>query len=454
SIMLLCTLFFLYCRHATLSKYPDKGTLSALDNFMVLCTDPSYAGTSQFASAVRTLGLYLMTFLYPHPLSCDYSYSSLIPVGFSDPGFIFSFLILAGLLGYAIFLFIPRKNSLVNKPALSFSLLWFFIAMSITSNVFFLIGTSFGERLLFVPSVGLTMALVLLMARFLQKKSPEEQPLIPSLKASPVFTLLLFGITLLYSIKTWSRNADWKSDFSLFSKDVESYPNSTHLLFYMANHLSGSDFKDNLALDIEENHLNIDLKDSVLKANYRCIQLFNKALSIYPALPSDGYNQLGKAYFNTGRLDSAEKYYQKALDEDSTNPIYTNNLGTVYYNSSIPLTQKGADFQKAGQLDSAQYYSVVGTNRLLEALPYFLKAHKGDSTETDFINNIGCIYGATQRSDSAIYWFRKAYELDRYDEVSIQFLEITYRAIGKTSDADFFKARLAEARAHKNEQLR
>ncbi|MBK7764325.1 MAG: hypothetical protein IPI46_13430 [Bacteroidetes bacterium] len=453
SIMASCTFFFLLCRYLTLKNYPDTGNLSALDNFMVLCTDPAYEGTSKFASAISTLGLYLKTFLYPHPLSCDYSYSTLIPVGFADVGFLISFLILIALFVYAVYTMLPIGKKEKEKSPLSFGILWFFITMSITSNVFFLIGTSFGERLLFVPSLGLTIVLVFALARFFYKQDDAEN-LVSAFKKAPIMLGIVLMTTLLFSFKTYDRNKDWKSDFKLFAADVEKYPNSTHLLFYMGNHLSGAEFKENLALDISENDLNIDLADSVLKANYRCIAMLSKSLGIYPALPSDGYNQLGKAYFNIGKLDSAQKYYLKAYGEDSTNPIFTNNLGTVYYNSSIPLTQKATEFQKVGRFDSAQYYTIVGTNKLLEALPYFQRAHKGDSLETDFINNIGCIYGATQRTDSALYWFNKAYAIDSLDEVSIQFLDITYRAIGKVQEADYFKNRLAIAKAIKIERMR
>ncbi|GBL34918.1 transmembrane and TPR repeat-containing protein 1 [Filimonas sp.] len=459
SIMLGCTLFFLVCRHYSLSGYPPEAPVNALDNYIVMCKDPAYAGTSKFASAVNTLGLYIKTFLYPHPLSCDYSYSSLIPVGFSDPGFLISFLLLAALFVFAIMKIRPSgKNETaaeghgISMQAVSFGILWFFIAMSITSNVFFLIGTSFGERLFFVPSLGLIIAIVFALAHYLQKG--DEGSFYPTLSKSPLLFGLVFLLAGLYSFKTYSRNDDWKTDFGLFSRDVKYYPNSTHLLFYMGNHLSGSEFAENLEFDINENHLNIDLKDSIRKANLHSIEVFQRALSIYPALPSDGYNQLGKAYFNIGQIDSAYKYYFKAYSEDSTNPIFTNNLGTAFYNSSIPLSNLGVQYQSRGMMDSAQYYLVAGTNKLMSALPYFLKAHRGDTTESDFMNNIGCIYGATQRSDSAIYWFKKASAADPLDLTSVKFLDITYRAIGKVQEADYYKTKTAEVKMRRADKLK
>ncbi len=452
SIMLGCTVFFLICRHYSLSGYPPESPVNALDNYIVMCKDPAYTGTSQFASAVNTLGLYIKTFLYPHPLSCDYSYSSLIPVGFSDPGFLVSFLLLGALLVFAVMKLLPFGEKGKWTHAVSFGILWFFIAMSITSNVFFLIGTSFGERLFFVPSLGLIIAIVFVLAHYFQKG--EEGSFLPTLSKSPILFGLVFVVAGLYSFKTYDRNEDWKTDFGLFSRDVQYFPNSTHLLFYMGNHLSGSEFAENLEFDINEKQLNIDLKDSIRKANLHSINVFQRALSIYPALPSDGYNQLGKAYFNIGQIDSAYKYYFKAYSEDSTNPIFTNNLGTAFYNASIPLSNLGMQYQSRGMMDSAQYYLVAGTNKLMSALPYFLKAHKGDTTESDFMNNIGCIYGATQRSDSAIYWFKKASDADPLDLTSVQFLDITYRALGNISQADFYKARTTEVKLKRTQKLK
>jgi tetratricopeptide (TPR) repeat protein len=251
-----------------------------------------------------------------------------------------------------------------------------------------------------------------------------------------LFALVLI-VSALYSYKTYARNADWKTDFALFSRDIEYYPNSTHLLFYLGNHLSSNEYAEDKTPEQKR------------QASYDAIAKLTKSMSIYPALPSDGYNQLGKAYFNIGNYDSAQKYYLKAFSEDSTNAIFINNLGTIYYNTSDQFTNKGNAYMQAGRPDSANYYYYLGKNRLLEAQPYFLLAHSRDTTEPDFMNNIGCIYGATQRPDSAIYWFEKAHLSDDLDITSLNFLEITYRAIGNIQKADYYKALLVETKARR-----
>jgi tetratricopeptide (TPR) repeat protein len=458
SIMLVCTLFFLFARHQSLSGYPPSSKLSALDNYMVLC-DPAqrtvlaqdlqdkYNNSSQFASAVNTLGFYVKTFIYPHPLSCDYSFSSLEPVGFSNGGFLISFIMFLAMFAFAVWRW-KQKNPV------GFGFLWFFVSMSITSNVFFLIGTSFGERLFFVPSLGLCIAVVFALAHFTHKNE-DESTIMQGISKSPILFGILLLASALYSWKTYSRNEDWKSDYKLFSKDIESYPNSTHLLFYMGNHLSGNERKEVLTDEMSQLGFNTkQINDSAAKESAKSIFYLTKSMSIYPALPSDGYNQLGKAYFNfsegikpTGNvpeyyryLDSANKYYQKAYSEDSTNGIFINNLGTVLYNKGMLM------IQMQQQQD--------GVNLLMQSFPYFFKSDARATPQSAFMNNIGCIYGTTGRPDSAIYWFEKALAKDSLDLTSIQFLDITWRNKGNIQLADYYKAMADRARATKTQQIR
>ncbi len=430
SVFAVCSGFFLFCRHLALGGYPAPSPLSALDNYMVLSNDNIPIRTG---SAINTLGLYLKTFFVPHPLSCDYSYSSLEPIkSLADPTFLLSFLIFTALFIFALW-------KLKEKNLIGFGLLWFFITVSITSNVFFLIGTSFGERLFFVPSLGLCIATVFLLSRFFYKNenAAEDGSFASSFSASPLLFSVLLIVSVFYSIKTYSRNIDWKTDFALFSRDIEYYPNSTHLLFYLGNHLSSNEYAEDKTPEQKK------------QASLEAIAKLTKSMSIYPALPSDGYNQLGKAYFNIAKYDSAQKYYMKAFSEDSTNAIFINNLGTIYYNTSDQFTNKGNAYRQAGRPDSANYFYLMGKERLLQAQPYFLMAHKRDTTEADFMNNIGCIYGATQRPDSAIYWFEKAHIADDLDITSLNFLEITYRAVGNVQKANYYKNLLVETKARR-----
>ncbi|MBL7753446.1 MAG: tetratricopeptide repeat protein, partial [Chitinophagaceae bacterium] len=182
------------------------------------------------------------------------------------------------------------------------------------------------------------------------------------------------------------------------------------------------------------------IADSVAKESAKSIEYFTRSLSIFPALPSDGYNQLGKAYFNRGNLDSALTYYMRAYKEDSTNGIFINNIGTVYYNRGMALLSQQKP-QEAVPL-------------LMQSFPYFRRAHDRDTTESDFMNNIGCVYGTLNQPDSAIYWFEKALAKDSLDLTSVSFLSMTWKTKGDSAKAFYYQQKADAVRRIKTEQIR
>lgn len=457
SLFLVCSLIFISARHASLSGYPKPHPTSVMDNYLVACDDSLKAemlrsqpgvpisdsslsfqlrsAVHRFPSALTTLGYYVYKFVYPAVLSCDYSYSSLKPLDQDTMiYFILSVILFGGLLYYIIRY---RKR----KDALSFGLIWFFITISITSNIVFLIGTSFGERLFFMPSLGLCLSLVSALYILSKKDDAEVPQQFSALKRVPLLTGVILVLSLFFAGKTWTRNKDWKSDFKLFSKDIENFPNSTHLLFYMGNHLSGNERKEVLTDELTQLGYNPQqINDSVAKESAKSIEYFTRSLSIYPALPSDGYNQLGKAYFNRGNLDSALTYYMRAFREDSTNGIFINNIGTVYYNRGMALLSQQKP-QEAVPL-------------LMQSFPYFRRAHDRDTTESDFMNNIGCVYGTLNQPDSAIYWFEKALAKDSLDLTSVSFLSMTWKTKGDSAKAIYYQQKAETVKRIKTEQLR
>ena len=411
---LACALFFIYCRWAILHDLKQT-ELNGFDNLLVLCSGPA----ERFATAVYLLGLYVLKFFVPYPLSCDYSYSSIQPIGMGDPRFIVSFLVLAGMFVYGLL------NFRLKNP-ISFGILWFFTGISIASNIFFLIGTSFGERLMFLPSLGLCVSISMLLYQFFSRRSESSSPNLSFSKAPVLWSVVAAGC-LLFSIKAYSRAEDWKTDYDLYSRDIKYYPNSVHLLSYMGMHLSTTERREVLtdqltALGYNEQQIT----DSSLKENRSSIDYLNKALNIIHILTPEGYNQLAKAYNTLGERDSARKYFQLAYESEPTNATYINNIGTLYYTN----------------------------NQFPESLPFFMKAWKIDTSNADYINNIGCVYGATSRPDSAIYWFEKALTKDSINTTSLKFLEITWRAKGNFQIADYYKNRMEAARVMNQDKRR
>ena len=63
----------------------------------------------------------------------------------------------------------------VKRNAIGYGILFYFISFSITSNLVISIGTTMGERFVFVPSLGFVIALVLGLQGLSQRwKQPAE----------------------------------------------------------------------------------------------------------------------------------------------------------------------------------------------------------------------------------------------------------------------------------------
>jgi tetratricopeptide (TPR) repeat protein len=266
---------------------------------------------------------------------------------------------------------------------------------------------------MFLPSVGWCIAVVAALYFILQytKTNVQQYSFGKGIVRYGVLFAIIGVVSTVFAKLAAQRNADWKTDFNLFSTDVQNFPNSTHLLFYWGNHLSSSEYAEGKSAD------------EVKRASNEAIATFKKSMQFYPALPSDGYNQYGKAYYNIGYMDSAYKYYLKANSEDSTNSVFMNNIGTIYFQFAGPR-------QRPDYLDSAK--------------KFFTQAYAKDSTVIDYQNNLGAIYGTMQDRLTAIKWFEKAYRTDSLSQgaiLSLRSIAITYRDLGDSMQMRAFTER-------------
>jgi len=379
-------------------------------------------------TAIYILGKYLWLLFFPHPLSSDYSYSTIPLIAKGAPveafiGCILSFLFHAFLLIYSL-------KKFKSKTLLSFCILFYLISISITSNVFMIIGTNMAERLLYFPSLAFCLAIAILGAKaFKIDFNASLNKLSQVFKANTLMTFLILVVTIVFSVKTFSRNKDWLSDGTLFNTDVEKVPNSAHMLYYTANHLMNKDslkikFDDkiNAAKSAEEKQSAENAKATyIAKAD----ELIKRALKIYDLFP-DALNVAGRISYERKQYQEALAYYTRALELNPAEVMNHNNIGTCYFNT--------------GKLD--------------DALREFKIAVQKNSKDVDAQNNLGSAYGAMGENyktkndfvnaklmfDSAIYQFNKTLELDPNYKSAHQFLGFTYRNLGDTITANkYFK---------------
>lgn len=360
----------------------------------------------QRATAILILGKYLLLLIFPHPLSSDYSYNTIpIVTGAANIGFLLSLLIHLGMLVYAFM-------KLKEKHILSFCIFFYLISMSIASNIFMLIGTHMAERLLFFPSIAFCIAAVYGLCRLLKINfyDPGTQPGAFVNTAKP-FILICTAVAALYAFKTVTRNRDWRSNATLFAKDVETVPNSAHMLMYTADYLSNVDTLATLPPEQQ--------KARLLKAQAD----INKALGIYSLFP-DAWYLSGRIWYHLGNYEEALKSYSKAMSLNPGREMYHNNVGTSLF--ALGRYQEAAgEFKKAAELNPSDADPPFNTGSAYGAMG------EGFRSRND-MENAGKMFRV------AIANFREAIRLNPNYKSAYKFLGTTYMNIGDTLNGKIF----------------
>lgn len=360
----------------------------------------------QKATAIYIMGKYFLLMLFPHPLSCDYSFDT-IPIvkSIGNIGFLLA-------LAFHVFLLYYAIKKIKEKHILSFCILFYLGSMALASNIFMLIGTHLAERLLFFPSIAFCLAAVYLLCKVLKIDLTDPLKYTSLFKINSTLLMIIGGVLLLYSIKTYSRNKDWKSDTTLFGHDLETVPNSAHMLFYYANNLANKDSLNAVKSPAEREKRLLIAQKSI-----------TKALKLYELFP-DAHNVAGRIYYEQKNYEAAFKDYSRAMEMNPGKGMYHNNAGTCLF----------------------------ATGNYTEAAKAFEKAAEIDKYDTDARCNLGSAYGAmgeaartkgeVENSQKlfmlAIDNFKKAAEIDPNNKSALQFLGITYKNIGDSINGQLY----------------
>ena len=161
-------------------------------------------------TALKVIGRFLWLYIWPARLSADYSYNSVPLFQWSLAGWedLQAPIVLAlCVAGIALALRLRREN----KP-LCFFVLFFFIALAPTSNLFILIGSVMSERFMYLPAIGLTGC-----AR-LWRSICAQQVLRKVLWAAAGILCLALGA------RTYARNLDWHDEATLWTSVTDVNP--------------------------------------------------------------------------------------------------------------------------------------------------------------------------------------------------------------------------------------
>ncbi|UCC24975.1 MAG: DUF1736 domain-containing protein [Gemmatimonadales bacterium] len=174
-------------------------------------------------SALAVLGMGMGTLVVPATLSPDYSYDA-IPVATSPlDSRVLLALAMLGLLAWCAVRF--RRS----HPWVALAVVWYFATLLPASNLLVAVGTIFGDRLLYLPSVAFCLA----VSGITYGLYRAARPRVARIAAVALVGLLGAG----WGLQSARYTGAWRSDIALFEWAVEAVPRSTK-----AHHKLGEEY--------------------------------------------------------------------------------------------------------------------------------------------------------------------------------------------------------------------
>jgi tetratricopeptide (TPR) repeat protein len=212
---------YISCLFAVLSYFFIKiyffSALLPISNKVDLFTDNQLALMSFWERLPTALWLQffaIFKFIWPAALSHDYSYAQIIPIeSFSDyrllPAIFFLILL-------CVFVVFARRG---RMPVELYCVLAYIVSVLPVSNIPIAIGTIFGERLYYFPSVFLCILAVSVFAKFAKRLKTNKYML--ALVVAAVFSALFARLAI--------REKDWKNPMTLAVAGTKSSPSSNKI---------------------------------------------------------------------------------------------------------------------------------------------------------------------------------------------------------------------------------
>ncbi|TRZ71293.1 MAG: hypothetical protein D4R97_06895 [Bacteroidetes bacterium] len=280
----------------------------------------------RLGTAMLSLLFYIRILFFPYPLLYYYGYNMIPLTSLANPLALLSVFLYAVMLIYCL-------TSIRRKSFLSFAILWYLTGIYMYSNLLFPVAGIVAERFVFLSSLGFIMAIVFLIFR-LTRTEPNSL----TIEFESRFKIItLVGIILIpLMFLTLNRNAAWKDEMSLFSRDIPHLKKSAKANYQYAAFLisewnderkaekydaSGQDLRE-----IIKKHLHLSLQ--VCPAGYNTLNdlgtvflsierqydsalfYFQKTVAVDPSL-TPGWFNMGSAYRQLGKYPRALDCYQK-----------------------------------------------------------------------------------------------------------------------------------------------
>ena len=232
---------------------------------------------------------------------------------------------------------------------------------------------------------------------------------------------------------TLVRNPAWKDNYTLFTTDIRTAPNSAKL----SNAVGGEIIAVTQSSDLPEAQKNERYREA--------IGHLQRAVDIYPGF-KNAWLLLGNAHSYLKQYDAALSYYDRALRLDAGYRDALNNKGITLINAGRALEaidffqQIKQQFPAYPNIDNniavahreAGKYFGEKMGDLSNALYYLKTAYQLLPNDYETLRLLGVAHGIRGDSAEAVNWFTKAYELDPDNAGAIYNLGTAWYNAGET----------------------
>jgi protein O-mannosyl-transferase len=243
---------------------------------------------------------------------------------------------------------------------------------------------------MFMPSVGFCIIIAALLIKYLKTKA----------------VIAALAISALFGLKTFTRNFDWKDNYTIFTTDVNVSQNSAKLQCS-----AGGTMIEHAAKETDPVRKKAELNEAITH--------LRRSLEIHPQFKNP-YLLLGNAYIYLENYDQAITEYQNALKLDPQFKDVMSNISLAY--------------RESGKIYGQQ------KNDLVKAIDYLLKAVQYNPQDGQAWAYLGTCYGISGQTPKAIEAFEKALSI-RFDPSDANNLSTAYRMTGNLVKADEWAAK-------------
>jgi Flp pilus assembly protein TadD len=301
--------------------------------------------------------------VWPINLSADYGFA--YPTSFFELNNLIG---VTGLVGLVIISLVVYKRQRI----IFFGIWWFLLTLFPVYNIIEIFNP-LADRYLYLPLAGFCMVLSLLLTDL----APRISTFVPQ-KSKIVTGSLIVALLVTYSTISIARNRDWRDEYSLWSKTLQTTPNSA-----VAHGNLGRVYLDRgqLKAAIDEFKAALKIWPRSFKAHYNlglayekqgmfeeAISQYEVTLKLEPDFANAHFN-LGNIYKQEGLLDEATIAYQKVIEIDPNDIEARNNLGVAYAMQG-KLDEAIAAWESVLKIDPDNYSAADNINKAKELIKY------------------------------------------------------------------------------------